>query len=295
MDILFILFPDDWQGSPEKVPAGDTISVVFPARSPIGVIHIRTAVRDVDPELMTLSLQAGAGALFELSAGAAVDVLDENEDPDQPAGTASLIDEGNGVYHIEITFNVQDQQWTLFVENSAHTSASVSVAAAGTDDPDSDTLRPWIDLPKGKITLKSHGFQPAPESAEIRFRNCGTATLKITQSPGQPLPGDIFTLESVEPDVVEPGEEGKLVYRALEGKVGLLDHKIECNDKDDGHRRIQIEREEPKAPPQPWGPCNTCISRPPGQPKCNTFLGDPISLNSLCEREYCRHKLIAHS
>lgn len=208
MDILFILFPDDWQSSPKELPAGDSVSVVFPARAPMGVIHIRIGVRDVDPELMTLSLQAGVGALFELSAGATVDVLDENEDPDQPAGTASVVDEGHGVYHIEIIFNVQDQQWTLFVENSADTSASINVAAAGTDDPDSDTLRPWIDLPKGKIILKSHGFQAAPESAEIRFRNCGTATLKITQSPGQPLPGDIFELESVEPDVVEPGEEG---------------------------------------------------------------------------------------
>ncbi|WP_159930872.1 MULTISPECIES: hypothetical protein [Nocardia] len=295
MDILFILFPDDWQSSPKEVPAGDTISVVFPARSPIGVIHIRIAVRDVDPEVMTLSLQAGVGTQFEVSAGPAVDVLDENEDPDHPAGAASLIDEGSGVYHIEITFNVQDQQWTLFVKNSADTSASISVAAAGTTDPDSDTLRPWIDLPKVKTILEAQGFRPAPESAEIRFCNLGTATLEITQSLGQPLPGDIFELDSVEPDVVDPGGKGKLVFRALEGKVGLLDHKLECNDKDDDHRRIQIQREEPKEIPRPPGFCHTCSQRPPGQPQCSAFLGTPAGPNSLCQRTFCRHKLVAHS
>jgi hypothetical protein len=291
MTDLFIQFPDGWV-SPTKLPPDDRIEVAFPANGPIGEIHIRIAVRDTDSRNVAVSLQAGLGEPVTIPPGGTVTVVDEDG---RDNGTASRDPaESRGIIHLAITFNVEDQLWTLGVHNATASTASINGVIAGTEHSDADTLQPWIVLPAQQITLQSFADEPAPETATVPFSNIGTGELLVTQDTGQPLPGGVFELQSIKPNPLAPGDAGTMVFRAINDASGLLDATLESNDNIDAHARIQIKRDD-FTPDPPPSICMACASgHGPGEPKCSSFLGPQTSSTARCQRSFCNHTVQEH-
>ena len=43
------------------------------------------------------------------------------------------------------------------------------------------------------------------------------------------------------------------------------------------------------------GACITCNNRPPGQPRCSGFVGNPVNGATKCGQSFCRHPASKHS
>jgi hypothetical protein len=235
-----------------------------------------------------IGLSAGGGPMTQIMTFP--DFSPIHNAQDDHVADASLSDQGDGVYRVQIFITDRSATWQLVITNFDDTQRRFTWVVA---DNKADAAQPWLNLPP---TLSFTAEPGEAVTKAVDVPNLGSAKLTIAQGG---LPGTSRFQVTVPPDIA-PNRCGKLTIRfSAPTAPGTTeeDYTAQTNDQlaapsTQHNNRIHLTattKQESGPDPEPLDgmPCHVC--------SCPNFAGSPTGpFNQKCGNRNCRHSRHSH-